>query len=190
MWKALSSLVVAIVAAVVFVLPAWAVADPSQLVKSVTAEVVEIVSTKTGATRDAAIHSVLRNNFDWAYMAQAALGTHWDAANEQQRARFVAALESTESAAYTQRLAKLAGYALSIDKVVALSNRVWTVDSLLTKNGGQPIRLEWQVRDSGQGPRIADVKVAGISLFQIKRQEFSSYIQANGGAVEPLVRAL
>ena len=40
MCKALSSLVVAIVAAVVFVLPAWAVADPSQLVKSVTAEVV------------------------------------------------------------------------------------------------------------------------------------------------------
>jgi phospholipid transport system substrate-binding protein len=190
MCKVLRSLVVAIAAAVVFVLPAWAVADPSQLVKAVTAEVVEIVNTKTGAHRDAAIHQVLRNNFDWPYMARAALGTHWNEASEQQRARFLAALESTESAAYTERLAKLAGYALTIEKVVSLSNGAWTVDSLLTKVTGQPIRLEWEVRDSGQGPRIADVKVAGISMFQIKRLEFSSYIQASGGAVEPLVRAL
>jgi len=67
---------------------------------------------------------------------------------------------------------------------------VWTVDSLLGKASGQPIKLEWEVRDSGQGPRIADVKVAGISMFQIKRLEFQSYIQANGGAVEPLVKTL
>jgi len=190
MYKVISSLAAALVAAVVFVLPAWAVADPSQMVKAVTAEVVGIVNTKTGANREAAIHQVLRNNFDWSYMAQAALGTHWNKASEQQRARFVAALETTEARAYTERLAKLAEYSLTVDKVVAQSNRVWTVDSLLTKAGGQPIRLEWEVRDSGQGPRIADIKVAGISMFQIKRSEFQSYIQANGGAVEPLVKAL
>ncbi len=190
MYRTFSSLAAALAAAVVFVLPAWAVADPSQLVKAVAAEVVEIVSTKTGAPRDAAIHQVLRNNFDWSYMARAALGTHWNEASEQQRARFLAALETTESRAYTERLAKLAGYTLTIDKVVAQSDRSWTVDSLLSKVTGQPIRLVWEVRDSGHGPRIADVKVAGISMFQIKRLEFQSYIQASGGAVEPLVKAL
>ncbi len=46
------------------------------------------------------------------------------------------------------------------------------------------------MRDNGQGPRIADIKVAGISMFQIKRLEFQSYIQATGGTVEPLVKAL
>jgi phospholipid transport system substrate-binding protein len=190
MYKVFSSLVAAIAAAVVFVLPAWAVADPSGLVKAVTAEVVEIVNTRTGAHRDAAIHEVLRNNFDWPYMARAALGRHWNEASEQQQARFLAALETTEGRAYTERLAKLAEYALTVDKVVAQSNRVWTVDSLLTKATGQPIRLEWEVRDNGQGPRIADIKVAGISMFQIKRLEFQSYIQATGGTVEPLVKAL
>ena len=101
MYKVISSLAAALAAAVVFVLPAWAVADPSQMVKAVTAEVVGIVNTKTGANREAAIHQVLRNNFDWSYMAQAALGTHWNQASEQQRARFVAALETTEARAYT-----------------------------------------------------------------------------------------
>jgi phospholipid transport system substrate-binding protein len=190
MRKVFSSLVVAIAAAIVVVLPAWAVADPSRLVRSVTAEVVDIVNTKTGASRDAAIHQVLRNNFDWPYMARAALGPHWNQASEQQRARFLAALEATEARAYTERLARLAEYNLTVDKVVAQSSQVWTVDSLLTKASGQPIRLEWELRDSGQGLRIADIKVAGISMFQIKRLEFNSYIQANGGTVEPLVRQL
>jgi len=190
MYKVVSPLAAALAAAIVFVLPAWAVADPSQMVKAVTAEVVGIVNTKSGANRDVAIHQVLRNNFDWSYMARAALGTHWDQASEQQRARFVAALETTEARAYTGRLAKLAEYNLTVDKVVAQSNRAWTVDSLLTKASGQPIRLEWEVRDSGQGPRIADVKVAGISMFKVRCSEFNAFIQSSGGAVEPLVKEL
>ena len=51
------------------------------------------INTKTGASRDAAIHQVLRNNFDWPYMARAALGPHWNQASEQQRARILAALD-------------------------------------------------------------------------------------------------
>jgi phospholipid transport system substrate-binding protein len=46
------------------------------------------------------------------------------------------------------------------------------------------------VRDSGQGLRIADVRVAGVSMFMTKRADFNSYIQSHGGTVEPLVAAL
>jgi hypothetical protein len=51
-------------AALLFALPVWAAADPAQLVKSVTAHVIDIVKTKTGATREAAFREVLRNDFD------------------------------------------------------------------------------------------------------------------------------
>jgi phospholipid transport system substrate-binding protein len=190
MHKVFSPFVVAVAATVLFVAPALATADPSQLVKSVTAEVANIVSTKTGASREAAIHQVLRNHFDLSYMGRAALGTHWNEASEQQRARFLVALETTEARAYAERLSNLAAYTLTVDKVVAQSSRVWTVDSLISKGGSQPLKLEWEVRDSGQGPRISDVRVAGVSMFQVKRLEFNTYIKANGGAVEPLVQAL
>ena len=69
-------------------------------------------------------------------------------------------------------------------------NSVWIVDSLLSQAGGQPIRLEWEVRDNGRGPRIADVKIAGVSMFLTKRSEFDSYILNTGGTVEPLVKEL
>lgn len=174
----------------VFALPVWAAADPSQLVKSVTAQVIDIVKTKTGATREAAFREVLRNNFDLPYMGRLALGTHWNEASEQQRARFLAALETAEVRAYSERLGQLAGYTLTIDKVVSRPNSVWIVDSVLSQASGQPIKLEWEVRDNGQGPRIADVKIAGVSMFLTKRSEFNSFILNNGGTVEPLVKEL
>src|SRR6266446_6851134 len=137
-------------AALLLAQPIWAASDPSQLVKSVTAQVIDIVKTKTGAPREAAFREVLRNSFDLPYMGRQALGTHWDEASAQQRARFLAALETAEARAYSERLGK----------------------------------LEWEVHDNGQGPRIADVKVAGVSMSLTKRSEFNSYIQNNGGTVE------
>jgi len=177
-------------AALLLAQPVWAASDPSQLVKSVTAQVIDIVKTKSGAPREAAFREVLRNNFDLPYMGRQALGTHWGEASAQQRARFLAALETAEARAYSERLGKLAAYTLTIDNVVARASGVWIVNALLTQASGQLIKLEWEVHDNGQGPRIADVKVAGVSMSQIKRSEFNSYIQNNGGTVEPLVQQL
>jgi phospholipid transport system substrate-binding protein len=190
MRKVFGVLLAAGAAALLFAGPVWAAADPSQLVKSVTTQAIDIVKTKTGATREAAFREVLRRDFDLPYMARLALGTHWNEASEQQRARFLAALETAEVRAYSERLGMLVGFTLTIDKVDSRPNGVWIVDSLLSQGGGQPIKLEWEVRDNGQGPRIADVKIAGVSMFLTKRAEFNSYILNTGGTVEPLVKEL
>jgi ABC-type transporter MlaC component len=86
--------------------------------------------------------------------------------------------------------ASLAGFTLTIGKVVAQPNGVWIVNSFLTHASGESIKLEWEVRDNGQGPRIADVRIAGVSTSLTKRSEFNSYIMNNGGTVEPLVKEL
>jgi phospholipid transport system substrate-binding protein len=131
---------------------------------------------------------VLHDNFDLGYMARAALGAHWDAASEQQRTRFVAALEASEARAYTERLGKLASYNVTVDRVTARADGGWTVDS--SASGGlMPIKLAWDVRDSGQGPRIVDVKVSGVSMFATRQSEFNAYIRQTG-SIEPLVAAL
>ena len=41
-----------------------------------------------------------------------------------------------------------------------------------------------------KAPRIADVRIAGVSTSLTKRSEFNSYIMNNGGTVEPLVKEL
>lgn len=163
--------------------------DPSQPVRSVTGEIRQISTLRAGADREDAMRRVLRDNFDMAYMARTALGAYWQRASEQLRARFVAALESSEARAYGERLASLAGFAVAVDKVTPRADGAWTVDSSANA-GALPIKLAWEVRDGGQGPRIVDVKVAGISLRAIRQSEFSSYLRRSHGAIEPLVEAL
>ena len=156
----------------------------------VTARVIDVVKTTIGASHEAALREGLRKDFDWPYIGRLALGTHWNEASEQQRARFLAALETGEVRSYSERLGKLAGFTLTIAKVVSQPNRVWIVSSFLTHASGESIKLEWEVRDNGQGPRIADVRIAGVSTSLTKRSEFNSYIMNNGGTVEPLVKEL
>jgi phospholipid transport system substrate-binding protein len=156
----------------------------------VTAQVIDIVKSMTGASHEAAFREVLRSNFDLPYMGRLALGTHWNEASEQQRTRFLAALETAEVHAYTERLGKLAGCTLTIARVVSRPNGVSIVDSLFSHTSGLSIKVEWEVRDNGQGRRITDVRIAGVSTSLTKRSEFNSYILNNGGTVEPLVKEL
>jgi phospholipid transport system substrate-binding protein len=190
MHKVFSGLLAAAAAALLFVMPAWSAADPGQFVKNVTGQLADIARTKSGPSRDAAVREVLRNNFDLAHMARVALGSHWNEASEPMRARFLAALEAAEARAYGERLTKLATCDVTIDKVDMRPNGVSLVKAVFTQANGQTTRIEWEVHDTGRGARIADLKVAGVSMSQIKRSEFNLYIQSNGGQVEPLVKEL
>ena len=69
-------------------------------------------------------------------------------------------------------------------------NGLFIVDSRLSQSNGQPIKLEWEVRDAGQGPRITDVKVEGVSMVMTRRSDFKSYIQSHGGKVDALIEEL
>ena len=157
-------------------------------IDGVTARVLAIV--KAGTSNESAFREALRTNFDLPYMARFALGAHWNEASEPQRARLLAALETAEARAFRERLGKLAEFTLTITKVVPRPNSVWIVNSLFSHPTGLSIKLEWEVRDNGRGPRIIDVKLEGVSMSLTKRSEFNSYILSRGGAVEPLVNEL
>ena len=43
-------------------------------------------------------------------------------------------------------------------------NGVSIVDSKLNQSDGDPVAVQWEVRNEGQGPRIVDVKTEGVSM--------------------------
>ncbi len=157
--------------------------DPAQLVASVAAEVIEIVKTKTGAARQAAVLNVLQTSFDMPYMGRSALGTHWNQATEAQRTRFLQAVATAEARAYSERFGQYAGQTLTLGKISNRPNGVIMVDSRLNQSTGQPIKLEWEIRNG----KITDVKVEGVSMVMTRRSDFNSYIQNNGGRVDALI---
>lgn len=171
-------------------MPAMAADDPAQLIQAVAKQVIEIVKSAKGPDREAAIQKILTTNFDMTYMGRAALGTHWASTNEQERERYLKAAASAEAHAYSERFGQYAGQTLTVGRVSQRGPGVSVVDSKLNQTDGPAITMQWEVRDTGHGLRITDVKVEGVSMVMTRRSDFNSYIQGHGGKVEPLIQEL
>ena len=183
--------VLCLASAAVLSAPARAADGPAaQLIEKVAAEVIALIKSTTGAQREAGIRNVLVANFDMAAMGRAALAKYWDGLAEPQRERYLKAVVSAEARAYSERFGQYGGQTLAIGKVSSRPNGVSVVDSKLNQTTGQPIAVQWEVRDTGQGQRITDVKIEGVSMVMTRRSDFNSYIQGKGGQVEPLIEEL
>jgi phospholipid transport system substrate-binding protein len=173
-------------------LPACAADGPAaELIQKASEEVIEIVKAKSGADRETGIRGVLEKYFDLPAMGRSALGANWNKANEQQRERYLKAVVSSEAHAYAERFGQYGGQVLKVDKVGPGPNGASLVDSRLTQsNGDPPVKIQWQVHDGGQGPRIVDVKIEGVSMVMTRRSDFNSYIQNHGGQIDALITEL
>jgi len=173
------------------IMPAWATDPAGQLILDTSADVVELMKSKTGLDRQTGFQHILATRFDLPYMAQSALGKYWDGTTPQQRARFVKATETAEARAYSERFGQYGGQSVTVNKVTPRANGVFEVDSQINQvNGGAPVKLRWEVQNRGAGLRITDVKVEGVSMVMTRRSDFSAYIQRNGGTAEALIEEL
>ena len=178
-------------AATAVALPAQAADGPAaELIEKVAAEVINLIKTAKGPQLEAGIRTVLLTYFDIPYMGKAALATHWDRTTPEQRDRFLKAVISSEARAYTERFSQYGGQTLAVTRVTPRPGGVSAVDSKLNQSNGQPIAIQWEVRDSGQGLRITDVKIEGVSMVMTHRSDFNSYVSSHGGKVEPLIDEL
>ncbi len=178
-------------AVAVLAVPAQAADGPAAaLIQKVASEVIALIKAKSGREREAGIRAILVAYFDLAFMGQSALGTHWAATSAPQRERFLKEVASAEARAYSERFGRYGGQTLAVGRVSTRPNGVTMVDSKLSQTSGQPIVIQWELRDAGQGLRITDVKIEGVSMVMTRRSDFNSYIRGQGGKVEPLIQEL
>ena len=161
----------------------------AELIQKTAVQVLDLVMTKTGAAREAGILRVLETDFDLNYMARSALGKHWDQATPDQRERFLKAAANAEAHAYARRFGQYGGQTLTVDPSMPKmrGDGVSVVSSKLTQTDGDPLAIQWDVRNGGQGARIVDVRIEGVSMVVTRRAEYNSFIEAQGGKVEPLI---
>jgi phospholipid transport system substrate-binding protein len=177
--------------AIAVALPAQAADGPAaQLIETAASEVIALIKANKGPQLEAGIRGVLLKYFDIPYMGRTALATHWDATTPEQRERYLKAVVSSEAHAYTDRFSQYGGQTLAVTRVTQRPGGASVVDSKLNQTNGQPINIQWEVRDTGQGLRITDVKIEGVSMVMTHRSDFNSYISGHGGKVEPLIDEL
>jgi phospholipid transport system substrate-binding protein len=170
---------------------AMAEQDPAgQLVQRAADEVMAVARANAGAAREAGVRRVLEAHFDLAYMGRSTLGSYWSQATPEQQDRFLKASASAEARAYAERFGQYRGQTVTVGRINSRGNGVSIVDSKLNQNDGDPVAIQWEVRNEGQGPRIVDVKTEGVSMIMTRRAEFISYIRNHGGQVESLIDEL
>jgi phospholipid transport system substrate-binding protein len=152
------------------------------------------------AARRETVAALLRERFDLDGIAQLALGRFWRTASAAQRHEFQHLFAGFMTNLYANSLdrdpdAPPLVSRFAVDKVRAAGAAPggppeYVALSHFERLAGPPFRIEWRVRAAGEGYRVADVSVEGISMVVLFRQMLTNAVHDAGGDVEGLLAQL
>ena len=150
-----------------------------------------------GALRDPAldararlerIDAVTAGAFDLDRTARIALGRYWRAAPEAERTEFAALFKDYVLTSYGRRFQGFADRVLVVGGATPAGED--TLVASTVTGGPTPIALDWRLTATGDGWRVLDLMVEGVSLLVTFRNEFAAVIERHGGQVAGLLAEL
>ncbi|MCW5581387.1 MAG: ABC transporter substrate-binding protein [Luteimonas sp.] len=160
-------------------------ASPSQLVLDNTRRVLETLESRRAEfSRDRAalqkfVSGEFNTMFDRDYAARQVLGRHGRGASDADVKAFGDALADSLMRRYGSSLLDFnTRLQVRIKSETALPRGLGVkVSSELLRSGGEPIPVDYLMRRAGNGWRVFDVMVEGVSFVQTFRQQFDSELQ-------------
>lgn len=138
--------------------------------------------------REAALRRLLSENFDVPVIGRFVLGRYWRTASGPERAEFAELFEEMIVATYARQLGNYAGETLDVVGLRQSDDRGAVVSSRILRASGSPIAVDWRLLRRGDGWRIVDVMVEGVSMALTQRAEFAAVIRSTGGVAGLLAR--
>ena len=130
--------------------------------------------------RYARIEPVIRRVFDIPFMTRLAVGPEWANLTEAQRQQVSQAFERYVAAVYAERFDNYAGEKMQVTGEQASAGGT-IITSQIVKSNGEPVNVNYLVRQNGGGWQIADVYLNGtISELATRRSEFASILRTRG----------
>jgi phospholipid transport system substrate-binding protein len=134
------------------------------------------------------LEPVIRRSFDIAAMARLSIGPTWASLAEAQRQQLSESFGRYMSAIYADRFDSYGGQKLEVTGQQPASSGV-IVKSQIIKANGQPVKVNYMPRLSGDDWLIADIHLGGaISEVATRRSEFAAILKTEG--VDGLISAL
>ena|SRR5579863_8413179 len=172
---------------------AIAATNPSAFMNDVSAQVLQIIQNKQQpeAERSQQFAKLVDDTFDVPKIARFVLGQNWRSASPDEQQQFTAAFKTYMVQVYWARFNQYNGQGVKVTGQRAQSDTISVVTTQIIQSGGQPtIKVEWTVTKEGDGYKIIDVSIEGISQVLTYRQEFASIIAQNGGDISALIAEL
>jgi phospholipid transport system substrate-binding protein len=170
-----------------------ATANPATFVNGLVQQALAILRNPQipNAQREERFSTLLHTGFDIPRIARFVLGRYWLAASDQERDAFSRLFADWVVQTYSARFKEYSGETVKIIGSRQESPTSYVVSSqLIHANGAPPTTIYWHVHDDGNGLKIVDVEVEGVSMALTERDEIASVIQRSGGTVASLNQTL
>ncbi len=138
--------------------------------------------------RYAQIEPVVRRAFDIPFMTRLAVGPEWARLSDTQRQQVEHAFERYIAATYADRFDSYAGERLQVTGAKSSAGGT-IITSRIVKSNGDPVSINYLMRNNEGAWQIADVYLDGtISELATRRSEFAAILRTGG--IDGLIQAL
>ena len=145
-------------------------------------------STLGESGRFAQLEPVIRRSFDLPVMARLSVGPTWAGLTAAQQQQVTDSYGRYISAIYADRFDNYAGQRLQVTGERPTPNGV-VVTSRIVKSNGEPVEIDYLMRQEAGTWQIADIYVDGtISEVATRRSEFGAILRSQG--IDGLIEAL
>ena len=175
--------------------PAAAQEAPDVLVKTVTLEVVDLITKdkeiKAGSRAKLVqvIEAKVLPHFNFTAMTALAMGQSWNKATPEQKKQLTEEFKTLLVRTYASALAAYSEQKFDFRPLRAKPGDTdVTVNVRVIQPGTQPVTLDYSMEKTGSGWKVYDVQVGGVSLVANYRTEFANTVRNSG--VDGLIRDL
>jgi phospholipid transport system substrate-binding protein len=184
----LAAWLVAFPAAAAEVSPDTLVDNTAQEVLSIVRQDKELRAGNMAKILDLVEAKVLPH-FNFTRMTRLAMGKNWNKATPQQQEELVKEFRTLLVRTYSNALSTYSDYKIKVEPLRSKAGDMdTTVKTKVMQDSGQPVDIDYSMEKTGDGWKVYDVTVAGVSLVTNYRSTFNSQIREGG--VEKLLKTL
>ena len=129
--------------------------------------------------REAMLAPVIENSFDFESICRIVTGRYWKSATDDQKARFTTAFKNLSVATYASNFSSFSGEKFQIEGSEA-DHEALIVRTTLRPSEGEPVTLNYLLRQSNDSWRIMNVVAQGVSDLSLKRADYTAVIKKEG----------
>lgn len=159
-------------------------AEASAFITRLGSKAVEIMKSKTSTTfteREAQFKLLLEEGFHLKTISRFVIGKYWKEASDEQKAAYDAVFVDFITRVYAARFDSYSGETFEVAQTVKdSSGDEWVRTKINRLDGGQPIAVDYRVRQFDGVFKVVDVVVEGISMLNTHRVEFASVVNKRG----------
>ncbi len=194
MKKILLSLVAAL--SCVWAFAAQAAVDAAKaeaFVKGVTEDGIEniINANISQAEKDKRFAKLFNSALDIQFIGQFVLGRYWRTATPEQRQEFIDAYRELNVQTWSKRFDEFKGRNFIFKGTDASNsaNQIF-VNSTVPMEQGEPAKVVWRVKQTGNEFKIVDIIIENVSLAITARNEYTAFIKQSPDGVAGLIKNL